>query len=194
MRKGDLKGFVAEMVSNKRTPLYEQVADLEQNACKKFTEKWLSQQHVIDIQNLAEQLAELAGEFEFSMPYHNYNIGNVRTYFGDFRSDVESRFMTRFYHARTGEGQQDLTVYGLDASEEITELVSLVKPIWQKIAELDKLGSQMDTMITVSRNGKDAYKNLVAAGVDMSEFSEQLTMLPTVVKLTVDPKILKDGE
>ncbi|WP_121605422.1 hypothetical protein [Virgibacillus sp. Bac332] len=62
-----------------------------------------------------------------------------------------------------------------------------LKPTLSKIEDLKTLKTELDNTIKTSTTGKQAYKSLIALGVDMKDFKGSENQLPAVQKLSVNP-------
>lgn len=77
-----------------------------------------------------------------------------------------------------------------DLNEVAFSLQKEAEPLRQKRDDLKKLYKELKNAIAVEPNGSRAYKALVALGVDMRDFEATESMLPAVVKLSVNPCLL----
>lgn len=59
--------------------------------------------------------------------------------------------------------------------------------------KMDRLYLELNAVIKSSSTGDKAYKNLVALGVDMSDFAPETTHLPVVQKLSEDVCLVNGG-
>jgi hypothetical protein len=59
--------------------------------------------------------------------------------------------------------------------------------------DLNTLEQEALNIINAATSGNQAYKHLIAVGLDMSDFKETNPQLPAVVKLSVEPCLLNGG-
>ncbi|GGB43406.1 hypothetical protein GCM10011409_21280 [Lentibacillus populi] len=66
-----------------------------------------------------------------------------------------------------------------------------LRPQYKKIEEIKTLKQEIESTIKNAASGKQAYKSLIALGVDMEGYEEEVKMkLPSVQKLSVDPCLI----
>ncbi len=193
MRKTDLKSYIEKLVAEKDIPLQKQINDMSDEVLEQVKKHYLGQDHIKRIRDMADNLAEFASEHIKDSPINDYNIQHLRSKFVNLEYDIESKFQSNLYYVISGENDKNRFIYGTDYTTVLNDLANKIRPLKEQINQLKKLRAELLNIITVSRNGKDAYKSLVAAGVDMSKFEEPVSYLPAVVKLSVDPSILSEG-
>lgn len=85
------------------------------------------------------------------------------------------------------------SVLGLDESYIEDAVRVAVEPIYKKLNDLKTLERELTNVVRTSSNGKQAYTNLVALGVDMKDFENSKIQLPAVQKLSVDTCLINGG-
>jgi hypothetical protein len=73
------------------------------------------------------------------------------------------------------------------------KLITKVKPLRDKLADIYKLRGEIENVIKNAHSGKRAYTDLDKLGIDMSGLTVEVSNLPAIVKLSVDPCLINGG-
>lgn len=194
MIKADLRNYVSKLVENKMDVVRERQHEISEHIAGVAVEKFKTESDVTIIEEKAEELAALLEKNIDKMPYSDYQVGGIRTAFTGIVEDYTYDARNEVNRAiRMNEFVRDHKMCGIDVSDLFKEFEEEIKQLREQAARLGKLQSEMNTIINVEPTAKRAYKALVAAGVDMTGFTESpANNLPAVVKLSVDPSILKE--
>lgn len=71
-------------------------------------------------------------------------------------------------------------------TDHLTALANAYKKEISEKKKLNTLRKEIENVIVSSRKGKDAYKQLVALGVDFTGFDVQAVVLPDIIRFSVD--------
>lgn len=118
-----------------------------------------------DIETYAELLAETASNYLESMPYHAYDITSVRRNFTNLKAYFSQNVLRVIDILDHRTDYTDFDVYGVNIESEIKALLKETEPLQAEVNKLTKLHGELEAIITVSTNGKQAYKNLIATEV-----------------------------
>lgn len=190
--KQQLYDFIEKQVSTQESLIQKEIDTRIDSAVNPILESWIN---FSEIETLADQLANRLDSAKEVTPYADswtYQSvtsdlnRTVTTMTKRIRNNVRNEirnFVHEPHNTALDTGKSDLNEIAFSLQKE-------AEPLRKKRADLKKLYKELKNAIAVEPNGSRAYKALVALGVDMKDFESTDSMLPAVVKLSVNPCLL----
>ncbi|MNW28166.1 hypothetical protein D3C74_49820 [compost metagenome] len=155
-----------------------------------------------EIDNLAGKLVDALNKIIYvsvnNFPrYITNTVSKVNNDLVTFQSDLKMHMLTKA-KSRLFEPSGSLEMYAFEAlSEKVAhayqQCVDFALSLESEKDKIRKLCREINGVINAARDGKKAYTDLVALGVDLSDLPLPSAMptLPAIVKLSVPPCLLK---
>jgi len=205
MTKQDVRDFISNKYQKRYSEIHEEANKRINEQIEPLIDKLYDHQllytlnitasRVIDMMN--EALQTYREELSSDTFYFQRVISDVRTYGVKLGEKLRQcvRHKVKSYIRDPHKGA--LTLEDCKGSEELYQtalkLAEELAPTFKKLTDLTQLHRELMNAIDNEPSGKHAYKAMLAAGVDMSEFEEEQKQkgnLPMVVNLSVDVCLL----
>lgn len=107
----------------------------------------------------------------------------------DFRAKFRSETLREFYNCEYHNHGSHHDFKNDELNTARDELFTETNPLHEKLDQLRQARSEIMQAITNASTAQNAYKAVVALGIDMRDY-EEVAKLPAVVKLSVDPCLI----
>lgn len=190
MRKTDIRDFIWVKFNERREKLQKETKEFFlkelENELLKLVDRFIFADLQQDVRNVIVTAENVRSTFYHSHHGSVWNfVNSLYKFQEDFVKalalDLYSEYAYQIRHNRVNAEYPDI----------IKKVSKLVKPYYDKLEQLRTLEKEVEVVISKARNGKDAYKTLIALGVDMKDFKDTSTNLPVIRKLSVDVCVLE---
>jgi hypothetical protein len=193
MKKQDLYNFIETKIASLKRIENEKEKNINQAIRESVAKEVKGLDAIADkFSNLSDLLEKSKSEHEEAFSWTlNDMIRNCNNLI-DFKKSLINSIYNDVAIANLHRDRQLVTLQ--KKYPDTLSVIDSVRPKYKSIciirANIKTLEVELNSVIKASKTAKDAYKNLVALGVDMKDLEENPVLLPAVQKLSVNVCIL----